>query len=69
MKREFDPQDQDQVDLVKAMLDHGKSTSLLEEIYQKVRNQLKHGDCDNKEQLIQVLEEVKRLSSEGLFDE
>lgn len=64
MKLSFNPQDEDEVFKVKQMLNASEYSSTLNEIYNLCRNQLKHGDCENVEQLVAVIEQIKGLASE-----
>jgi len=64
MNLSFNPQDEDEVFKVKQMLSAGEYSSTLNEIYNLCRNQLKHGDCENVEQLVQLIEQIKALASE-----
>lgn len=60
----FNPQDEDEVYKVKLLLEAGAMSSTLNEIYNLCRNQLKHGDCENVEQLVDVIEQIKGIASE-----
>lgn len=64
MNLSFNPQDEDEVFKVKQMLKAHEYSSTLNEIYNLCRNQLKHGDCENVEQLVDVIEQIKGIASE-----
>lgn len=64
MNLSFNPQDEDEVFKVKQMLNASEYSSTLNEIYNLCRSQLKHGDCENVEQLVDLIEQIKELASE-----
>lgn len=68
MNIEFDPQDREQVETVKQMLNHGKYVSALDEIYNLARNHIKHGDTRKPKALVETLEEIKKIASQHLFE-
>lgn len=64
MQLTYDPTDIDECNHVKQMLKSGEYSSTLNEIYNLCRSQLKHGDCENIEQLVDLIEQIKALASE-----
>lgn len=64
MQLTFDPTDIDECNHVKQLLEAGAMSSTLNEIYNLCRSQLKHGDCENVEQLVDLIEQIKGLASE-----
>lgn len=68
MEIRFNPLDQDEKEEVKAFLSMHIKTSALDEIYNLARTQLKHGDPEDKEGLVRVLEEIKAIASKELWD-
>lgn len=64
MKLMFNPQDEDEVYKVKKMLKAHEYSSTLHEIYELCKRQLKHSDCENVEQLVYLIEQIKGLASE-----
>ena len=64
MQLTFDPSDIDECNHVKQLLEAGAMSSTLNEIYNICRSQLKHGDCDNVDQLVALIEQIKGLASE-----
>jgi flagellin-specific chaperone FliS len=64
MNLQFDPSDIDECNHVKQLLESGNMSSTLSEIYNICRSQLKHGDCENVDQLVALIEQIKGLASE-----
>ena len=64
MNLSFNPQDEDEVYKVKKMLKAHEYSSTLHEIYELCKRQLKHSDCENIEELVDVIEQIKALASE-----
>lgn len=64
MQLTFDLSDIDECNHVKLLLEAGAMSSTINEIYNLCRNQLKHGDCENVEQLVDLIEQIKGLASE-----
>ena len=64
MNLQFDPSDIDECAQVKELLEAGAMSSTLNEIYNLCRSQLKHGDCENVEQLVALIEQIKGIASE-----
>lgn len=64
MNLQFDPSDIDERNQVKQLLEAGAMSAQLNEIYNVCRSQLKHGDCENVEQLVATIEKIKGLASE-----
>lgn len=64
MQLTYDPSDIDECNQVKQLLESGNMSSTLNEIYNLCRSQLKHGDCENVEQLVALIEQIKGLASE-----
>ncbi len=64
MQLTFDPTDIDECNHVKQLLEARDMSSTLNEIYNLCRSQLKHGDCENVEQLVALIEQIKGLASE-----
>lgn len=64
MQLTFDLSDIDECNHVKLLLEATAMSSTLNEIYNLCRSQLKYGDCENVEQLVDVIEQIKGLASE-----
>lgn len=65
MKIIFDYDKHEDRDSVGSLLKHGELLSNMEGVFNIVRNWLKHGDTSHlKEEEIERLEEIKRLSGE-----
>lgn len=64
MQLTFDLSNIDECNHVKLLLEAGTMSSTLNEIYNLCRSQLKHGDCENVEQLVDLIEQIKGLASE-----
>ena len=64
MQLTYDPTNIDECNHVNLLLEAGAMSSTLNEIYNLCRNQLKHGDCENVEQLVDLIEQIKALASE-----
>lgn len=64
MQLTYDPSNIDERNHVKLLLEAGTMSSTLNEIYNLCRSQLKHGDCENVEQLVDLIEQIKGLASE-----
>ena len=69
MKMEFDPINLEEREAVLNYLTHSKYASAIDDIYQKARAVLKHGDTDHAPLLVEALEEIKRIAGEANFDE
>lgn len=64
MQLNFDPTDIDECNHVKQLLESSNMSSTLNEIYNLCRSQLKHGDCENVEQLVATIEKIRELACE-----
>lgn len=69
MKIEFDPLDQDHREELRHILNANAYISALDEIYNKARGILKHGDPEDKEAIVEALEEIKVIAATHLFEE
>jgi hypothetical protein len=66
MQLTYDPTDIDECNHVKQLLEAVAMSSTLNDIYNICRSQLKHGDCENVEQLVDLIEQIKGLASEHM---
>ena len=69
MEIKFDPQNLEERQEVLNYLTNGKYASAIDDIYQKARSVLKHGDTDHAPLLVETLEYIKRVAGEANFDE
>ncbi len=68
MKLEFDPTNPDHVDVVRRFINIGEKESAISEIYRLSRSVLKHGN-DTKEELEQVMEQIKVIAASAEFED